>query len=84
MSNKVNHDELVSLNLKVTLGVGFASFFAAMALILFYHRTPKYQETLSFAVTALATSAAVTSTVYALRSLQQNSAGFQLLKIRFF
>lgn len=65
-------DKFQQVNISLTLRIGLISFLLSIFLTLVHAVKKEYRETLTFLVTALATSAGGTSAFYALRSIQQN------------
>ena len=78
MPPQVDPDQFAQLNLKLSLRIGATLVALSLGLTGLHFVKKEYRETLTFLVTALATSAAGASAVYALRSIKQN-AEFQEL-----
>lgn len=78
MSPQVDPDQFAQFNLKLSLTIGSTLVAVSLGLTGLHFAKKEYRETLTFLVTALATSAAGASAVYALRSIKQ-SAEFQEL-----
>jgi hypothetical protein len=68
-------DKIGQFTISISLRIGLISFFAAFVItLLFYNvKNKDDRDSLTFFVTALATSAGITSAVYALRSIKQNA-----------
>lgn len=78
MTPQIDPDKYGQVTIKLSLRVGVSLFFLSLVFTGIHFYKEKYRETLTFLVTALATSAGGASAVYALRSIKQSAASQEL------
>lgn len=78
MPPQVDPDKYGQFTIKLSLRVGVSLFLFSLVLTGIHALKKEHRETLTFLVTALATSAGAASAVYALRSIKQSAAAQEL------
>lgn len=78
MPPQVDPDKYGQFTIKLSLRVGVSLFLISLGLTGIHALKKEYRETLTFLVTALATSAGAASAVYALRGIEQSAVAQEL------